>query len=51
MTGEILALQIQAAQGASNADKIAQEQKKLDNNIKLDTAEAGQASTDIAFSG
>ncbi|KAL7413605.1 hypothetical protein BDY24DRAFT_59471 [Mrakia frigida] len=47
LTGEVQALKIQAAQGADNADKIAQEQTKLTNNIKLDTASAGGASTPV----
>ena len=51
VTGEVLALQIEQAQGEDNADKIAQEQAKLNNNIKLDEAQAGNASTDVDFSG
>ncbi|KAB5536560.1 hypothetical protein GE09DRAFT_331285 [Coniochaeta sp. 2T2.1] len=48
---EVLALQIQQAQGKDTADKIAEEQKKLDNNIKLDTAAKGQASQSVEFEG
>ncbi|KAB5580724.1 hypothetical protein GE09DRAFT_1213165 [Coniochaeta sp. 2T2.1] len=48
---EVLALQIQQAQGKDTADKIAEEQKKLDNNIKLDTAAKGQASQSVDFEG
>ncbi|KAK1988703.1 hypothetical protein LZ30DRAFT_443869 [Colletotrichum cereale] len=46
---EVLALQVQQAQGASNQAKIDAEQKKLDNNVKLDTAAAGKASKSVAF--
>ncbi|WWC73078.1 uncharacterized protein I206_107043 [Kwoniella pini CBS 10737] len=45
LTGEIQALKIQAAQGEDNADKIVEEQIKLDKNIATDVASAGEAST------
>lgn len=45
----ILKLKAQEAQGADVADKLADEQKKLDNNIALDKAAAGQASTFLSF--
>lgn len=49
---EVLALQIQQAQsGKDNSAKIAQEQTKLNNNIKLDAAAAGQASQSVDFQG
>jgi preprotein translocase subunit SecF len=49
---EVLALQIQQAQsGKDNAAKIAEEQTKLDNNIKLDTAAKGQESQSVDFQG
>lgn len=51
MTFEVMGLQIQAAQGASNADQIATEQTKLNTNIALDEAAAGQASTAVSFDG
>lgn len=51
LTGEVLALQIAQAQGADNADKIAAEQKKLNNNIALDKKAAGQASQSVDFTG
>ena len=51
VTGEVLTLQIQQAQGKDTAGKIAQEQKKLTNNINLDKAAAGQPSTAVDFSG
>jgi hypothetical protein len=52
LTAEVLGLQIEQAQGgdASDAD-IAAEQKKLANNIKLDTAAAGEPQTAVPFDG
>lgn len=44
-----LELQIKAAQGEDTAATLATETKKLDNNIALDKAAAGQASTKLAF--
>jgi hypothetical protein len=37
------------AQGEDVADRIAEEQKKLDNNIALDKGVAGKASTALPF--
>lgn len=49
---ETLALQIDQAQsGKDNSAKIAQEQKKLDNNIATDKKNAGQASQSVQFAG
>lgn len=45
----VLKLQAQQAQDSDVAAKLADEQKKLDNNIKLDKAAAGQASTFLPF--
>jgi hypothetical protein len=47
-TAEVLGIQVEAAQGGSDSD-LAAEQTKLANNIKLDTAAAGQASTAVSF--
>ncbi|KXH31321.1 hypothetical protein CSAL01_03832 [Colletotrichum salicis] len=49
LTATMLKLQAQAAQGEDVADKMATEQKKLDNNISQDEAEAGNASTALDF--
>lgn len=49
MTATVLKLQAQQAQGSDVAEKLATEQKKLDNNIALDTAAAGQTSTALTF--
>ena len=51
LTFEVTGLQVQQAQGEDVADKIDEEQTKLDNNIALDTKAAGQASQDVAFDG
>jgi hypothetical protein len=48
LTAEVLGIQIDAAQGGSSSD-LAAEQTKLANNIKLDTAAAGQTSTAVDF--
>ncbi|TVY42145.1 hypothetical protein LSUB1_G002644 [Lachnellula subtilissima] len=48
LTAEVLGIQIDAAQGGDGSD-LAAEQAKLTNNIKLDTAAAGQASTAVPF--
>ncbi|KAJ4289004.1 hypothetical protein N0V90_011346 [Kalmusia sp. IMI 367209] len=48
---EVLDLQIAQAQGDDNADKIAEEQKKLDTNIATDKKNAGQASQSVQFDG
>ncbi|RDX46288.1 hypothetical protein OH76DRAFT_1420332 [Lentinus brumalis] len=54
LTGEIQALNIQIAQAKASGDdtsdledKVAEEQTKLNSNIKLDTAAAGQASKGV----
>jgi hypothetical protein len=46
-----MGLQIQQAQGKDVSSQIAQEQKKLDNNIALDEKAAGQASQAVSFDG
>ncbi|KAK5087748.1 hypothetical protein LTR70_006849 [Exophiala xenobiotica] len=51
LTFEVTALQVQQAQGKDTADKIAEEQKKLDTNIALDEKAAGQASRTVDFTG
>ncbi|TAQ87884.1 hypothetical protein B7494_g3798 [Chlorociboria aeruginascens] len=50
LTAEVLGIQIEAAQGGSSSD-LAAEQAKLANNIALDTAAAGQASTAVDSTG
>lgn len=45
----IIELSAKAAQGEDTSAKLAAEQKKLDNNIALDKAAAGQASTALTF--
>ncbi|KAF6824349.1 hypothetical protein CMUS01_10295 [Colletotrichum musicola] len=49
LTATMLKLQAQQAQGQDVADKMATEQKKLDNNIAQDTKDAGKASTALDF--
>ncbi|KAF0329590.1 hypothetical protein K4K61_000104 [Colletotrichum sp. SAR11_59] len=49
LTATMLKLQAQQAQGEDVADKMATEQKKLDNNIQQDEDEAGNASTALDF--
>jgi hypothetical protein len=44
-----LELTIQAAQGKDTSAKLAAELKKLNNNIALDKAAAGQPSTKLSF--
>ncbi|KAL1867883.1 hypothetical protein Daus18300_006158 [Diaporthe australafricana] len=51
LTATVMKLQAQQAQGEDVADKLAEEQTKLDNNIKQDVAEAGNASTNVQFDG
>ncbi|KAH8595785.1 hypothetical protein B0O99DRAFT_511041, partial [Bisporella sp. PMI_857] len=51
LTATVLKLQIEAAQGEDTSADLAKEQTKLDNNIKLDTAAAGQESTAVSFDG
>ncbi|KAH7360712.1 hypothetical protein BKA65DRAFT_449308 [Rhexocercosporidium sp. MPI-PUGE-AT-0058] len=48
LTAEVLGIQVEAAQGGDDSD-LAAEQKKLANNIALDTAAAGQDSTPVSF--
>lgn len=49
---EVLALQIdQAKNGKDNADKIAEEQTKLQKNVDLDEQAKGQASQSVDFAG
>ncbi|KAG4439911.1 hypothetical protein IFR05_004586 [Cadophora sp. M221] len=45
----VIELQAKAAQGEDTSAKLAAEQKKLDNNIALDTAAAGEPSTKLSF--
>lgn len=49
LTATMLKLQAQAAQGEDVADKMAEEQKKLDNNIAQDEDAAGTECTDPGF--
>ncbi|TQN70000.1 hypothetical protein CSHISOI_05628 [Colletotrichum shisoi] len=49
LTATMLKLQAQQAQGKDVAAKMAEEQKKLDNNIAQDVAEAGNESTALDF--
>lgn len=51
LTATVMKLQAQQAQGEDVADKLAEEQTKLANNIKQDVAEAGNASTNVQFDG
>lgn len=44
-----LELQIKAAQGEDTSAKLAAELKKLNNNIALDKAAAGESSTALTF--
>ena len=48
---EVMALQIEQAQGEDNAAKITEEQTKLNNNIKLDADAKGQKSQSVNFQG
>ncbi|KAI1748851.1 small secreted protein [Xylaria castorea] len=49
LTATILKLQAQTAQGEDVQDKLDDEQTKLNNNIKQDEDEAGNASTFLSF--
>jgi cell division protein FtsB len=49
LTATILKLQAQAAQGQDVAEKLAEEETKLQNNIRQDEAEAGQPATFLSF--
>lgn len=51
LTAEVLALQIEQAQGKDVTDKLAEEQAKLQKNIQLDQEAAGQASQTVEFDG
>ncbi|KKY19991.1 putative small secreted protein [Phaeomoniella chlamydospora] len=51
LTLEVAGLEIEQAQGEDNQDKIDEEQTKLDTNIELDEAAAGQASQAVSFDG
>jgi hypothetical protein len=44
---EVLGLQIELAQGKDTSSQITTETTKLNNNIALDTAAAGQASVGV----
>lgn len=49
---EVLGLQIQQAQtGQDKSAEITEEQTKLDTNVDLDSAAAGQASQSVDFQG
>lgn len=50
---QVLALQIQAAQGNPDQAKLSEEQTKLNNNVQLDEAAAGEKSVGVTatFSG
>ncbi|KAF9766329.1 hypothetical protein IL306_001284 [Fusarium sp. DS 682] len=49
LTATILKLEAQQAQGEDVADKLVEENKKLQNNISQDKEAAGQASTFLSF--
>ncbi|KAG5803836.1 hypothetical protein H9Q74_011656 [Fusarium xylarioides] len=49
LTATILKLEAQQAQGEDVADKLVEENKKLQNNISQDKDEAGKASTFLSF--
>ncbi|GKT58399.1 small secreted protein [Colletotrichum tofieldiae] len=49
LTATVMKLQAQQAQGQDVTAKMAEEQKKLDNNIAQDVAEAGNESTALDF--
>lgn len=51
LTATVMKLTAQQAQGTDVTTKLAEEQKKLDTNIKTDQADAGKASTAVAFDG
>ncbi|KAK4251923.1 hypothetical protein VTI28DRAFT_1563 [Corynascus sepedonium] len=48
---QVMALEIEAAQGKDTADKLAEKLKKLDKNVKEDQAAAGQPSQSVNFQG
>jgi hypothetical protein len=45
----VIKLEAQQAQGEDVATKLAEETKKLDNNIATDVKNAGKASTAVPF--
>jgi hypothetical protein len=49
LTATVLKLEAQQAQGEDVADKLDEENKKLQNNISQDQEAAGQASTFLQF--
>lgn len=49
LTATVLKLQAQQAQGQDVADKLEEEQTKLNNNIQQDEDEAGNESTFLSF--
>ena len=49
LTATVLKLQAQQAQGQDVADKLEEEQTKLNNNIQQDEDEAGNESTVLSF--
>lgn len=49
LTATMLKLQIQQAQGQDVTAKMAEEQKKLNNNIVQDQEAAGQPATFLSF--
>ncbi|GKU21397.1 unnamed protein product [Fusarium langsethiae] len=49
LTATVLKLEAQQAQGDDVADKLEEENKKLQNNIAQDQEAAGQASTFLSF--
>ena len=51
LTLEVTGLQIQQAQGQDVSSQITTEQGKLNTNIALDVAAAGQASQAVSFDG
>ncbi|CAG8975388.1 hypothetical protein HYALB_00011469 [Hymenoscyphus albidus] len=51
LMASVLELKAEGAQGKGTAAKLAEEQKKLDNNIAKDKANAGQPSTALKFEG
>ena len=51
VTGAILLLQIEQAQGKDISDQIGTEQSKLETNVQLDQSASGQASRAVSFKG
>ncbi|KAF4122554.1 hypothetical protein GMORB2_7546 [Geosmithia morbida] len=48
---EVLALQIEQAKGEDNAEKLEEEQTKLNKNIATDQESAGETSQSVNFTG